>query len=102
MRALFHAAVLITAAGLISLGFNSQAATQQTPDADITAKYAIGEVQSIDTTGKLVTIKTDAGSIVMVLYTDRTTYKKLAPGATSLAGATDITLADVGAGDRIM
>src|ERR1043166_7005940 len=104
MRALFIAAMLITAAGLISLGsgFNSQAATQQTPDPGIQAKWAIGEVQSIDTSGKLITIKTDAGSVVMVLYTDRTTYKKLAPGETSLTNATDITFGDVGAGDRIM
>jgi hypothetical protein len=104
MRALFIAAMLITAAGLISLGsgFNSQAATQQTPDPGIQANWAIGEVQSIDTSGKLITIKTDAGSVVMVLYTDRTTYKKLAPGETSLTNATDITFGDVGAGDRIM
>src|SRR6185295_15383872 len=104
MRALFFAAVLITAAGLILLGsaFNSQAAIQQTPEAGVTAKFAIGEVQSIDTSGKLITIKTDAGSVVMVLYTDRTTYKKLAPGETSLTNATDITVNDVGQGDRIM
>jgi hypothetical protein len=104
MRALFFVAVLITAAGLISLGsaFNSQAAIQQTPDPSISAKYAIGEVQSIDTSGKLITIKTDAGSVVMVLYTDRTTYKKLAPGETSLTNATDITVNEVGQGDRIM
>src|SRR5262245_55420860 len=102
MRALFLAA-LVTA-GLISLGstYISQAAVQQTPDPGIQAKWAIGEVQSIDTSGKLITIKTDAGSVVMVLYTDRTTYKKLAPGETSLTNATDITFGDVGAGDRIM
>jgi hypothetical protein len=48
-----------------------------------------------------VTIKTDAGSTVLVLYTDKTTYKKLAPGETSLTTATDITFADVAEGDRI-
>ena len=104
MRVLFFAAMLITAAGLISLGsgFDSQAIIQQTPDPDIQAKFAIGEVKSIDTSGKLITIKTDAGATVMVLYTDRTTYKKLAPGEKSLANATDITVADVGEGDRVM
>src|SRR5215813_6337960 len=103
MRVLFFAAMLITAAGLISLGsgFNSQAVVQQ-QDPDISTKFAIGEVKSIDSTGKLITIKTDAGATVMVLYTDRTTYKKLAPGEKSLANATDITVADVGEGDRIM
>jgi hypothetical protein len=104
MRVLFFAAMLITAAGLISAGsgFHSQAAVQQTADPDIQAKYAIGEVKAIDTSGKVITIKTDAGAVVMALYTDRTTYKKLAPGEKSLANATDITIADVGEGDRVM
>jgi hypothetical protein len=103
MRALILAAALGTA-GLISVnsGFISQAAKlQQTADPGIQAKGAIGEIKSIDVAGKLITIKTDAGSKVMVLYTDRTTYKKLAPGQQSLTNATDITLGDVAEGDRI-
>jgi len=103
MRALFFAAALVTV-GLTPYGskFSTQAAIQQAADAEITAKYAIGEVKSIDTSGKLITIKTEAGSTVMVLYTDRTTYKKLKPGETSLTNAADITVNDVGEGDRIM
>ena len=102
MRALsFAAAIAIAALISINLGFTSKAASQQTADPGIQAKGAIGEVKSIDAASKLVTIKTDAGSMVMVLYTDRTTYKKLAPGEQSLASATDITFADVGEGDRI-
>jgi len=103
MRALFFAAALIPV-GLIASGsgFSTQAAIQQAADAEITAKYAIGEVKSIDTSGKLLTIKTQAGSTVMVLYTDRTNYKKLKPGETSLTNAADITVNDVGEGDRIM
>jgi Cu/Ag efflux protein CusF len=103
MRALFFAAA-IALAGLISIGFSfsSQAASlQQTPDPGIQAKGAIGEVKSIDAASKLVTIKTDAGSVVMVLYTDRTTYKKLAPGEQSLTNASDITFAEIAEGDRI-
>jgi len=103
MRALLFAAA-IGLAGLISSSSNSTARAvtlQQTPDPGIQAKGAIGEVKSIDAASKLVTIKTDAGSTVMVLYTDRTTYKKLAPGEQSLTKATDITFADVSEGDRI-
>ncbi len=37
----------------------------------------------------------------MVFYSDRTTYKKLAPGETSLTNATDISFSDIGEGDRI-
>jgi hypothetical protein len=103
MKALLLAvAIGLTGLILINSDFNSTASAQQTPDPSIQAKHAIGEVKSIDAPSKLVTIKTDAGSVVMVLYTDRTTYKKLAPGETSLAKATDITFADLGEGDRIM
>jgi hypothetical protein len=71
-------------------------------DPNIAAKYAIGEVKSVDATAKQLTIKTDAGSVVAVSVTDKTTYKKLAPGEQSLTNATDVTFADVGEGDRIM
>jgi len=103
MRSLFFVAAL-GIAGLISVNSaitSNAAVVQQTPDPGIQAKGAIGEVKSIDTASKLVTIKTDAGADVMVLYTDRTTYKKLAPGETSLTSATDIAFSDVAEGDRI-
>jgi hypothetical protein len=103
MRVLLLAVALgLTGLILVNSDFNSTASAQQTPDPHIQAKHAIGEVKSIDAPSKLVTIKTDAGSVVMVLYTDRTTYKKLAPGETSLEKATDITFADVAEGDRIL
>ena len=74
----------------------------QGTDPSIAAKHAIGEVKTIDAAAKQLTIKTDAGSTVMVSVSDKTTYKKLAPGEQSLANATDVTFADVAEGDRIM
>ena len=71
-------------------------------DAGITAKFAIGEVKTVDAAAKQLTIKTDAGTTVTVAVTDKTSYKRLAPGETSLTNAADITLADVSEGDRIM
>src|SRR5678809_32864 len=59
-------------------------------------------IKSIDATAKQLIIKTDAGSEVTVGLTDKTTYKKLAPGEQSLTNATDVTFADLGEGDRIM
>jgi len=88
------------AIGLITLALSPASYAQG--DANITAKYAIGEVKSIDATAKQLTIKTDAGSLVTVSLTDKTTYKKLAPGEQSLTNATDVTFADLGEGDRIM
>ncbi|HJT66164.1 MAG TPA: hypothetical protein VJ749_06910 [Pyrinomonadaceae bacterium] len=71
-------------------------------DTGITAKYALGEVKTIDAAAKQITIQTDAGATVTVTVTDKTSYKKLAPGEKSLTNATDTTLAEVGEGDRIM
>ncbi|HKG60141.1 MAG TPA: hypothetical protein VKB05_10280 [Pyrinomonadaceae bacterium] len=92
MKTFFFAAAL----GLITLF------APQGGDPNITAKYAIGEVKTIDAAAKQLTIKTDAGSMVTVSLSDKTTYKKLAPGETALTNATDVTSADIAEGDRIM
>src|ERR1043165_3169191 len=92
MKAFFFAAAL----GLITLF------VPQGGDPNITAKYAVGEVKTIDATTKQLTIKTDAGSTVTVSLNDKTTYKKLAPGEQSLTNATDVTFADLAEGDRVM
>jgi hypothetical protein len=101
MRKFFFAAAI----GLITLAFSS-ASFAQTPtagsDPNIAAKHAIGEIKSIDSAAKQLTIKTDAGSMVTVTLSDKTTYKKLAPGEQTLTNATDVTFADLAEGDRIM
>ena len=98
MRTLFFAAVI----GLITILASSSPSFAQAADPSITAKYAIGEVKAIDAAAKQLTIKTDAGSVVIVSLGDKTTYKKLAPGETSLTSATDVTLGDLAEGDRVM
>jgi hypothetical protein len=40
--------------------------------------------------------------MVSVALSDKTTYKKLAPGEKSLTNATDVTFADIAEGDRVM
>ena|SRR5215212_660246 len=92
MRTFFFAAAL----GLITL------LVPQGGDPNITAKYAIGEVKTIDAAAKQLTIKTDAGSMVSVALSDKTTYKKLAPGEQSLTNATDVAFTDLAEGDRVM
>ena len=100
MRTFFFGAAL----ALIALIARSPVSKAQTPagDPNITAKYAIGEIKSIDSAAKQLTIKTDAGAMVTVTLSDKTTYKKLAPGEQSLTNATDVTLTDLGEGDRVM
>jgi hypothetical protein len=97
MRTFFFAVAI----GLITLSVTA-VCFAQADDPNIAAKYAIGEIKSIDATAKQLSIRTDAGSMVTVSLSDKTTYKKLAPGEKSLTNATDVTFAELGEGDRVM
>jgi hypothetical protein len=98
MRTFFFAAAI----ALITLLGSNSASMAQATDPGIAAKHAIGEITTIDGAAKQLVIKTDAGSIVTVSLSDKTTYKKLAPGEQTLTNATDVTFADLAAGDRVM
>jgi hypothetical protein len=98
MRKFFFAAAI----GLITLLASTSASLAQANDAGIAAKHAIGEIKSVDAAAKQLTIKTDAGSILTVSVSDKTTYHKLAPGEQKLTNAIDVTFADLAEGDRIM
>ncbi len=62
----------------------------------------IGEVKAIDGTANQMVVRADSGVLFNVTLSDKTQYLRVAPGETSLAKATKITLADVGAGDRVL
>ncbi len=49
-----------------------------------------------------MTLKTDAGSVVVVTLSDSTGYMRVAPGETTLTNATKITFAEVAEGDRVL
>jgi len=61
----------------------------------------IGEVKNIDTTANQMIVRADNSVLSTVNIDSKTQYKRMAPGAKTLAGAADITLADVGQGDRV-
>src|SRR5712692_6397379 len=95
---------IITLVTAVSLGFGLSAHAQ-TPSASPQTAPAvaslIGEVKAIDATAKQLVIRADSGVISTINLSDKTQYKRLPPGETTLAKATDITLADVGQGDRV-
>jgi hypothetical protein len=62
----------------------------------------IGEVKAIDSTANQMVVRADSGVLFNVTLSDKTQYLRVAPGETSLTKATKITLADVGAGDRVL
>src|SRR5260370_6204076 len=61
----------------------------------------IGEVKAIDAAAKQMVVRDDKRVICTVNLSDKTQYKRMAPGERTMASATDITLADVGQGDRV-
>src|SRR5436190_981369 len=91
--ALFLTILLIAAASAFA----------QTPSPSPAAQISgvIGEVKAIDAATNQMMVRADNGVIATVGINDKTQYKRMAPGAKSLTGATDITLTDVGQGDRI-
>ncbi len=65
-------------------------------------QHLIGEVTATDQTAGQITVKTDAGTSVNVVVNERTIYRRLPPGQTSLSSAETITSADVKVGDRVL
>lgn len=79
-------------------------AAGQTPAASTTTPAAgrvIGEVKAIDAGARQMIVRLDDGVLVTVNLSDTTQYKRMALGQTTLTTATDITLADIGPGDRV-
>ena len=105
MKAPFLAIALILV-GVLA-GANSQAQTAPATgssqgDPSISPNRALGEVKLIDAGAKQLTLKTDAGSIVVVALSDATAYLRVAPGETNLTNATKITFTEVAEGDRVL
>ena len=97
---------ILLSIALILFAFN--AASGQTPapspaalDIGITATLALGDVTAVDASGRGLTVKTKDGDI-LVLINDKTEYKKVKPGETSLQNAEPATLAEIGVGDRVI
>jgi hypothetical protein len=105
MKAPFFAVALVLVA--VVAGSTAKAQTtpakpaQQAGDPGITPNGAIGEVKVIDNGAKQLIVKTDAGSLVTVVLSEKTIYMRLAPGEKTLTNATKIAFSDVGEGDRV-
>src|SRR6267143_2436508 len=92
---------MLTVVSVLSLGLN---AIGQTPTGSPTAPAivgVIGEVKNLDAASNQIIVRADSGVLYTVNLSERTKYKRSAPGAKSLENATAITLAEVGSGDRV-
>lgn len=73
----------------------------QTPTTQPAISGVIGEVKNIDATANQLIVRADSSVLSTINLDSKTQYKRMALGAKTLAGATDITIADVGQGDRV-
>src|SRR6266567_9132910 len=95
--------LILTSLMVASIGFGG-AVYGQTPSASPATSAVngvIGEVKAIDAAAKQMVVRDDKGVIFTVNLSDKTQYKRMAPGERTMTSATDITLADVGQGDRV-
>ncbi|HVS83522.1 MAG TPA: hypothetical protein VHE60_17465 [Pyrinomonadaceae bacterium] len=91
---------LVTVA--LGFGFRAQGQTPAPSPAQPPAiTGVIGEVKAIDSTANQMIVRADSGALFTVNLSDKTQYKRMAPGTKTLDGATSIALADVGQGDRV-
>lgn len=95
--------LLAYACGAVAHGQTADAApgVPQT-DPDITAARVSGEVVTVDLAGKQMTLKTAAGSVVVVALDDRTAYLHVPPGEVTLERAASIPPGSIGVGDRVI
>lgn len=96
---------LFIAAGLASLMLSNIAAARgQSPPKTLAPvrQHLIGEVTAADAATGRITVKPDAGEPAEVLTDEKTAFKRLRPGQTSLDEAEAITRADVRVGDRVL
>jgi hypothetical protein len=93
--------VIVFALTLIVMSIAGFAQTAPPADPAITATSVYGKVSEINGPGGVMTVKTDAGSMVTVKVTEKTTYERMPPGETDRSKAVQITLADITAGDGV-
>ena len=83
---------------VLSLGTGAQA---QGDDTAITATRVFGKVTEINAPAGQMTVKTEAGSVVVVNLNAKTTYQRMPPGETDPTKAVTIALTDVAVGDGV-
>jgi hypothetical protein len=65
-------------------------------------QHLIGEVTEIDAAAGRLTVRPDSGTAVAVVTDEKTLFRRVPPGETSLDKAERITRGDVGVGDRVL
>jgi hypothetical protein len=93
--------LIFSATVVMSLSGAALGQTQAPAPATSAVSGVIGEVKAIDKDAQQIIVRADSGVLSTVNINDKTQYKRMAPDAKTLTNASDITLADVGQGDRV-
>ncbi|HJU55394.1 MAG TPA: hypothetical protein VJ715_12510 [Pyrinomonadaceae bacterium] len=91
-------AFIVFALAIVAFGATARA---QTNDPAITATRVFGKVTEINGPAGQMTVKTDAGSVVVVNVSEKTTYERMPPGETDRTKAVKIAFTDVAVGDGV-
>ena len=62
----------------------------------------VGAITGIDAAGRRITLKTDAGPEIGILFGEATRFLRVAPGAKDLTGAVAMAPSELSVGDRIL
>jgi hypothetical protein len=91
--------IVFALAAFATLGVAS--ARAQTNDPAITDTRVFGKVTEVNGPAGQMTVKTDAGSVVVVSVNEKTSYERMPPGETDRAKAVQIAFTDIAAGDGV-
>jgi hypothetical protein len=104
-RTIVQRITIITLVTVVALGFGLRAHGQNPTESPTSTppviSGVIGEVKAIDAAANQIVVRTDNSVIHTVNLSGKTQYKRMPIGEKSLTKATDISLADVGPGDRV-
>ena len=94
-------ALVVFALALLALTLGAASAFGQNGDPAITATRVFGKITEINAPAGQMTVKTEAGSVVMVNLNAKTTYERMPVGETDRSKAIKIAMTDIAVGDGV-
>lgn len=87
----------------VAFAFATQvgSALPQQPDPAISATRVFGKVTEINASAGTLTVKTDAGSVVLVKTSEKTSFDRMPPGETDRTKAIKTSLTEITVGDGV-
>src|ERR1043166_187206 len=87
---------------LIATSLASVISSAQQPDPSIKATTVFGKVSEINSSAGQITIKTEAGSVVVANVNEKTTYQRMPPGETDRTKGEQTSLTEITIGDGVV